>query len=814
MKNLSNLLQPIFIYLKRSRVSLQGLSPIARQSLLIISILAVSTFFLWYRVFEETISVEIKMSAPGVEIARAYWDNPDIVPDAYEEIIVKPIESQMWDVKIEALGEKNPESDGFEVAILDIKTDGDRLDWSQGNFAGGEWEFRLDSSGPQGKVAIAHSNKEKYGSHPSQIQSLSFPIEGKELQIKFLANTGSGKVRITANHQSQNLDLHSYGQKYETINFHAGKSGDRKIRDYEIEIPDRFGQKLTFLPNETGKIAIEEVKIRNKILTVNSRGEYIVPFHFGKREILAILLTLITIIIVFSTILIFSFNDFAIIFGFTIFQGIWTILFESIKVGILNTLPTFIFLSIWYFFIKISYPKKRFWQLFSLGVLLVLRIPITVGRSLEFLNWMIYFVMVALAFKKIFAYYKLRKKVLLLITTFIIIWFNAFTHISHNSPYTYVNRSLNFYWECPHETYLFMVNCDHGHYLAEEFIFTEHKYEASFSAKLRRFFYGYLSSLIGFSGHRWVASFTINLLLWMLSCVALYKICILTNLGERIASIAMLCCASSWGFISFVGQPTFYMAAYAYSAIIIWATLEIIGKRSKPRIILLSLIILSGTLIYDIYPLTLSSFLVLLFGRKTIPAISILVGQLALSWLWKNVYLMEVLGTIGDQDNVKVATESLKIWAEIITTADLDRAFHWLRWGTQSFIYGNMIFGAIAAIIFIVFLWIKWMRKQSDRTERILLLFSFLICFLVWMATLATIPKASEWAMGGGMLPRLAFYAYPIGTIALAFLGNSLIGKKAYMIPLLTFLIAHIDMTGLATVATFFDYGKIGIYWK
>lgn len=814
MRDFENLAQGILTYCLTYLKQLSNLSFGTRKTLAIASLIALSTFFLWYRVFEERIPVDIKMSAPGVEVVRAYWKDSDVTPDAYEPIIIKPVDSQIWNVNIEALGEKNSESDGFEVAILDVKTESNRLDWSRGNFTGGKWEFRLDASGPQGKVAIAHSNKEKYGSHPGQIQSLLFPIEGKTLQLKFLANTGSGKVKVTANNRVRNLDLYSYGQKYETLTFAAGEAGDRTVRDYQIQIPDRFGQRLKFLPEGEGNIVIGEVRIGDRSLPGNVDREYKIPFDFGKRWILSILLTIITWIVCSYLIFIFSFSHINIILGFTLFQGIWTVLFESIKVGVLNTLPTFIFLSIWYFFIKTAYPQKRFWQFFSLGVLLTLRIPITVGRSLEFLNWIIYFAIITLVFRKIFAYFKIRKKVLFLISTIIIVWFNAFAHISHDSPYTYVNRSLNFYWECPHETYLFMVNCDHGHYLAEEFIFTEHKYEASFSAKLRRFFYGYLSSLIGFSGHRWVASFTINLLLWILSCVALYKICILTNLGERIASIAMLCCASSWGFISFVGQPAFYMAAYAYSAIIMWATLEILNGQTRQKIILLSLIIISGTLVYDIYPLTLSSFLVLLFGRKIIPAISILVGQILLSWLWKNVYLIEVLGTIGDQDNVKVATDSLEIWAEIIRTMDIDRALHWLRWGTQSFIYGNMIFGAIAAIIFLIFLGIKWMRGKSDRWDRLLFIFSFLICLLVWMATLATIPKASEWALGGGMLPRLAFYSYPVGTIALAFFGNRLMSRGAYLIPILTFIIANLDLTGLATVATFFDYGKIGIYWK
>ncbi|MBP0015947.1 MAG: hypothetical protein J7647_00130 [Cyanobacteria bacterium SBLK] len=405
----------------------------------------------------------------------------------------------------------------------------------------------------------------------------------------------------------------------------------------------------------------------------------------------------------------------------------------------------------------------------------------------------------------------------MLIATFIIIWFNAFAHISHNSPYTYVNRSIDFYWECPHETYLFMVNCDQNHYLAEEFIFTTDDYDASFSVKLRRFFYGYLSSLIGFSGHRWIASFSLNLLFWMLSCIALYKICLLLKLGERIGAISMFCGASSWGLISFVGQPAMYMTAYAYSPIIVWATLEILAAKSRRKIALLSLIILSGTLVYDIYPVTVSSFLVLLVYKRKITAWSIFIGQLALSFLWQKFYLAQILGTLGDPSNARVATDSLKIWADIIKNLDFSQGLHWMIRGTHSFIYGNMIVGAIASLILIIILGIKWIQKKHKQEEGILFIFSFFIYILVWLATMATIPKASEWGIGG-MLPRLAFYSYPIGTIALAFFGSRFLGKIAYMIPVLTFMVANIDtVTGSAAIAVFFDYGVIdwqGIYWR
>ncbi|MEA5470680.1 hypothetical protein [Spirulina sp. 06S082] len=769
---------------------------------------------LWYWTFEQSFPVEVRLSAPGVEIVRVYWDNPETHSDAYEAIAVKPVESKKWDLKIEALGEKNPDSDGFEVAILDIKTPQGQVDWSQGEFSGGKWEFRPDPNGPQGKVAIAHSNQPEYGKHPGQLQSFAMALEGGDIEVLLLSHTGSGKVRIMANNLVRELDLHNYGLNYEKVVFLAGEAGDRMVRNYQFEIPDTWWHKLKFIGDGNNKVNIEEIKVRNTIVSANENGEYIISFWMDKRILISIIASLITFVCVAAIAIGFS-QDIKIILGFTLIQGIWLTLFFSVQVGILNTLPNLVLLSIWYFFTRIYYPQKRFWLVFTPVFLLTLKLPLTLGRTLEIVNWLIYFLIIYLVFKKIFAHFQIKKNATLLLATLIIIWFNAFAHISYDSPYTYVNRSINFYWECPHETYLFMVNCDHGHYLAEEFIFTTDEYDASFSVLLRRFFYGYLSSLIGFSGHRWVASFTLNLLFWMFSCVALYQICILTKLGERIASIAMFCGASSWGFITFVGQPAMYMVAYAYAAITVWATLEILAVKSRRKIALLSLIILSGTLVYDIYPITVSSFLILLFYKRRISALSILIGQLALSFVWKNFYLTKILGTIGDQSNVSLATDSLKIWVDIIKNLDFSQGLHWIIRGTHSFIYGNMIFGAIAGFIFIIFLSVKWRQNKQNQEEKILLLFSFLIYILVWMATVATIPKASEWGIGG-MLPRLAFYSYPVGTIALAFFGSRFLGKAAYIIPVLTFMVANIDtFTGLASIAVFFDYGTIDrLYWR
>ncbi len=71
------------------------------------------------------------------------------------------------------------------------------------------------------------------------------------------------------------------------------------------------------------------------------------------------------------------------------------------------------------------------------------------------------------------------------------------------------------------------------HFIPSEKIFTETNYDASFSVFLNRFFYGYINSLVGMAGHRWFMSISVNIFLWISSCVAIYRIGEITNLNER-----------------------------------------------------------------------------------------------------------------------------------------------------------------------------------------------------------------------------------------------------------------------------------------
>jgi hypothetical protein len=542
--------------------------------------------------------------------------------------------------------------------------------------------------------------------------------------------------------------------------------------------------------------------------------------------------------------------DIGIILGFTTAQFFWINHFVSIKIGLVNLLPTSLFLAIWYFFTKTFLEGKYFWLCFSLAFLLCLRIPITLTKVLEPVNWIAYFVMAGLVLQRIIHYFKTKQLLVFAIAIVAIVSFNAIGHISLNSPFTYAFRTLrhvasdytsgvenNQSWECPYEMPNLAVSCDMRHFIAPEKIFTEPTYDASFSVFMSRFFYGYVSSLVGIEGHRWLASFSLNLFLWFCACVSIFRTCILTGLNRQIGLTAMLCCASGWEFVTFVGQPSPQLTAYAFAAIVIWATIEIIHiqdgtiipeeaitENSIPEskkgslIALLALIIVSGALAYEIYPLTLVCAILLFTYHKRFLAIAIAFSQIGLVVFWKEVSLPKFLGTLGNIESqssgIKNLTYSLQTWLDILLRFNWQKGFYFVAKGLQSYIYGSYIVGAIATSIFLIYL-IRKQLKQPERSNQLLLSVGLSLSLVMLLATIFTIPQAHIWSPTG-MQPRLSAFVYPINAIAIAAIANWSFRQKeyTYAIAAFPFYLSNMDLTGLVSLSQLFDYGAIGLYWK
>jgi len=532
-------------------------------------------------------------------------------------------------------------------------------------------------------------------------------------------------------------------------------------------------------------------------------------------------------------------GDFAIIAVATILQCIWMSCFESSIVGLMNLLPTFIYISLWYFFCKLKLDSRYFWGFFLLGFSLTLRFPLVISRNLEPLSWITYLSMICLIFYKLGDFFLQKKRVLLLIITCLLILQNAFSHVSLNAPYSYVFRIRDGLhsgytaaadnmktFECGYEDRDIVTSCDMFTYMDIEKILTESTFNnAKANFYLRRFFYSYLSSLIGYVGHRWWAGFTINLLLWLGACIAIFKICLLFKFDNRVAEIAMLCCASSWGFIHFVGQPGPYLASYAMSAIMIWASLEILQTGDRRQLIFYAFIILTGATIYDIYPVTLACLIPLFVRKRYVTATMILVLQIFFTVLWRYGFSLHLLNTVGNPaGNLRLLYGSLNVWIDALTHLDFIRILRFIRKGSITFIYGGLVAGTIAGFIFIGQLIVTLVKQKNQEKQQeldqeiksnsqLLLWFFIPFCLLIIAGNIFIVPELEYWTTLG-LQPRLAFYTVPLFTIALAALCNQALKKYAYILPLLTFVVANIDVTGLVSMTLFFDMGFIGIYWR
>jgi hypothetical protein len=265
-------------------------------------ILALLSLPIWYYfIFVQSFPVEVELAAPGVEIVKAHWQNPDTHPNDYTPIIVKPVESKNWNVKIEALGEKNSRSQGYETVILDISTPEGQADWSQAVFSG-NWEMRDSPGSPQETAAIAHSNKPEFGLHPGEIQAVEVPLEGGELAIKLFGHGGSGKVRVTVNNQEKEIDLFHRAGLHETLTFPAITQGDRQFRTYTIEATTPPAYKLQFIA-DNGEVNVKSVKVSGKSLSANQNDEYILPIQFW-QPFTSSLISAIAVFLLITTILV------------------------------------------------------------------------------------------------------------------------------------------------------------------------------------------------------------------------------------------------------------------------------------------------------------------------------------------------------------------------------------------------------------------------------------------------------------------------------------------------------------------------------
>ena len=293
------------------------------------------------------IQVNVKMAAPEAKIVRAYWNDPQSHPNAYEPLIVNPSTPEQFKIKIEPLGEKNPAADAYKVAILQIQTPEHQIDWSQVTFTGEQWRFFNHPIAPQGQMPMAYSEDSelpKFHIPFGQPESISAILEGKDIEIILLTGRDQGKVRVTVNEQVREVDLFNKRQGISILSFPAIVSGDEEFRDYRFSIRATLWQKLHLSPEQRESVInIAEVRINNEILDRSDRDVFILPrgiFYqsFVKQYVGTLAIFLTSLLIIFRSLIWFQSCYQKLIqvtlFFSLIFLGMWwtvkSVLFEKL----------------------------------------------------------------------------------------------------------------------------------------------------------------------------------------------------------------------------------------------------------------------------------------------------------------------------------------------------------------------------------------------------------------------------------------------------------------------------------------------------
>lgn len=511
-------------------------------------------------------------------------------------------------------------------------------------------------------------------------------------------------------------------------------------------------------------------------------------------------------------------------------QFIWLYLFNSEKIALINLLPTFLFIPLCIAFSYYAWDGLATFKKYAFivsALILTLRLSLTIAPWLIWLSWLCFLVCLGLVIYWCFSQLKQKATIKILYITIGLVVFNTLTHVSLSSPFThtyhlineqpssFTGKDNNSTWECAYEVSFFAVHCDARHFIASEKIFTEPSYDPSFSVVLSRVYSGYLNSLIGVENQRWIASTIINSFFWLLSCFAIFRLCLLMGLSPTIAQISMLSTASAWGFVSMVAQPAPYLLSFAFAIFSLWAVIEIIKNngQAKNKYFILLLISIISILVYETYPIIAACIILLCLYQRWKSALLITLGQITVSLLWKKVSMEKVLGTAGDlasaSSGISNITKDINAWLDVFLTFNVPE-FLKLTWvGLQAYTFGNLVIGALAAIVFIT-----WYRKQSKQhTGSSLLWYAVLLVnALMFAAIVFIVPQTFHWSPSTGMQPRLAFFSFGLNIIALVFICSHLFPNKLMVIPVLFFIMAQIDVYGIASHAMMFDYGKLGWY--
>jgi hypothetical protein len=212
-----------------------------------------------------------------------------------KKIFKNPSRNEMvWDIQIKVLESRNVKSQGSEVWITDIQTSQDGRKYSPLT----NWEENLQKAS-KWRRQIWEESTSKTAIFTSEIASdpLKIRAVGKSFQLGLLRHAWSGKILLTVNGESQEIDLFSINQSQEYLSFQSIEIAQALDQKLEINIGDSSGKKITFSSNGRN-ILVNQLVAKKKFITPNESNEYIIPYGFFNRYLSAFIASILTFIVI------------------------------------------------------------------------------------------------------------------------------------------------------------------------------------------------------------------------------------------------------------------------------------------------------------------------------------------------------------------------------------------------------------------------------------------------------------------------------------------------------------------------------------